>query len=45
MVTQKRLFLLLSLTVIGLGLTACEMMGGAGRDIENAGESVQDAAK
>ena len=31
-------------TVAGLALSACETVGGAGRDIENAGETVQDAA-
>ena len=45
MLTNKRYLLLLSLTLISLGLSACETMGGAGRDIENAGQSVQDAAK
>ncbi len=38
-------FTLMCLTVSGLGLSACETMEGAGRDIENAGESVQDAAQ
>lgn len=33
-----------ALFVLGLGLSACETMQGAGRDIEHAGESVQDAA-
>ncbi|MFA7275757.1 MAG: entericidin A/B family lipoprotein [Pseudobdellovibrionaceae bacterium] len=44
MMTHMKLFTLLSLTVLSLGLCACETMGGAGRDIEKAGESVQDAA-
>ena len=35
---------LLSLTVLGLGLTACNTVEGAGRDIERGGEAVQDAA-
>lgn len=31
--------------VIGvLGVSACETLDGAGRDIEKAGESIQDAA-
>lgn len=41
-------FKLLSLTIImasAMGLAACETMEGAGRDIENAGEAVQDAAE
>lgn len=42
---RKRLFLLLPLALMCLGLTACETMEGAGRDIEGAGESVQDAAQ
>lgn len=33
-----------SLSVIGISLTACETIEGAGQDIENAGESVQKAA-
>jgi entericidin B len=28
-----------------LTLSACETMNGAGRDIENAGDAVQDAAQ
>ena len=38
---------LLTLTVLFLGafsLSACETVDGAGQDIENAGEAVQDAA-
>ncbi len=35
---------ILGLGIIGLGLSACETVDGAGRDIENAGEAVQDAA-
>ena len=44
MFINTRFLTLLSLTILSLGLGACETMGGAGRDIENAGESVQDAA-
>ena len=32
------------LILAGAGLSACNTVEGAGRDIENAGESVQDAA-
>ena len=39
-----RLSILLSLTIVGLGLSACETVQGAGRDIENAGEVVQGSA-
>lgn len=45
MITNIRFLTLLSLAVIGLGLTACETMGGAGRDIQNAGQSVEEAAE
>lgn len=45
MLTNIRFLALIFLAVIGLGLSACETMEGAGRDIENAGESVQDAAE
>lgn len=41
---QNKIMTILLLTAIGLSLPACETMGGAGRDIEHAGESVQDAA-
>lgn len=39
-----RTLTLLVLVTIGFGLTACETMNGAGRDIENAGEAVQKSA-
>lgn len=44
MFATVRIFTLMSLGVVSLGLSACETMEGAGRDIESAGESVQDAA-
>jgi entericidin B len=37
-------YALLLLAVASLGLSACNTVEGAGRDIENAGEGVQDAA-
>lgn len=38
-------FIALALLVLGgFSLSACETFEGAGRDIENAGETVQDAA-
>lgn len=40
-----RFLTLISLAILGLGLAACETMEGAGRDIEHAGEAVQDAAE
>lgn len=36
--------MLMVLVMAGLGLSACNTVEGAGRDIENAGETVQDAA-
>lgn len=45
MLTSIRFLTLISLSVIGLSLTACETMEGAGRDIQNAGESVEEAAE
>jgi entericidin B len=43
MTTHKLRFLTLIIATT-LGLSACETVDGAGRDIENAGEVVQDAA-
>lgn len=45
MFSKTRLKLLMSLTFISLGLSACGTLDGAGRDLEHAGESVQDAAR
>lgn len=45
MLTNIRFLTLLSLAVVGLGLSACETMEGAGRDIQNAGQSVEEAAE
>ncbi len=44
MMTNTRFYLVLSLAVLSLGLSACETLEGAGRDLEHAGESVQNAA-
>ena len=33
---------LISLAVLGLGLSACETVDGFGRDVERAGESIQN---
>lgn len=44
MPTNIRTLMLLSLFVLSLGLSACETVEGAGRDIEDAGESVQRSA-
>lgn len=40
-----RLLSLTFLTLTAISISACETMEGAGRDIESAGESVQDAAE
>ncbi len=44
MIQHTRLFTLTSLIIIGLSLSACETVEGAGRDIENTGESIQRSA-
>jgi predicted small secreted protein len=44
MLKNMRTLTILSIAFAGIGLSACETVGGAGRDIENAGEVVQDAA-
>jgi len=40
----SKLFTLSILALAVISLSACETVGGAGRDIENAGEAVQDAS-
>jgi predicted small secreted protein len=45
MLQKNKIMTVIFIALIGLSLTACETMGGAGRDIEHAGESVQDAAQ
>ena len=45
MMTTKFLLTLTLVALAGFTLVACETMYGAGRDIEHAGDSVQDAAK
>lgn len=35
----------IALSLMGFGLAACETLNGAGRDIEKAGEAVQEAAQ
>lgn len=44
MLSRYRFLMLFLLAATSLGLSACNTMEGAGRDIESAGESVQDAA-
>lgn len=43
-VNNKNLLTLAVLIAGALSLTACNTVDGAGQDIENAGEAVQDAA-
>ena len=45
MITYLRFLTLASFVVLSLGLSACETMEGAGRDIQHAGQSVEDAAE
>jgi predicted small secreted protein len=40
----RNAFVFAALAVLGLGLAACNTVQGAGEDLENAGEAVQDAA-
>jgi|TARA_B100001741_G_scaffold195031_1_gene160848 predicted small secreted protein len=40
----KTLFLALFMTVGVLGLSACGTVHGVGQDVENTGETIQDAA-
>lgn len=41
---QIKLFTILSLALVSLGVSACETINGAGRDIEKGGEAIQRAA-
>jgi predicted small secreted protein len=45
MLLRLRITILMCLAVITLGLVACETMGGAGRDIESAGQGIQKSAE
>ena len=42
---MKKLLIMLVLLGVVLSVTSCNMLKGAGKDIEDAGEAVQDAAK
>ena len=44
MINRKKMMTIFALGLLSLGLAACETMEGAGKDIEHAGESIQDAA-
>jgi len=41
---MKRTLFILAIVVFTISLTACETMKGLGRDVEDAGEWVQDKA-
>ena len=41
---KKQILTLAFLAVTGFGLSACQTVDGAGRDIEKAGESIQDSS-
>lgn len=44
MLKMNQFVIFLSLAVLGIGLGGCHTIEGAGQDIEEAGETVQDAA-
>ncbi|MBI1301922.1 MAG: entericidin A/B family lipoprotein [Alphaproteobacteria bacterium] len=44
MLRKIKFLTVVSAAILSLGLSACETIEGAGRDIENAGETVQDAS-
>lgn len=41
---MKKLWLILAIVVVMFNLTACETMKGLGKDVEDAGEWVQEKA-
>jgi predicted small secreted protein len=40
---MKKLLMLLVLVIVTMSATSCHMLHGAGQDVENAGDAVQDA--
>ncbi|TVQ83621.1 MAG: entericidin A/B family lipoprotein [Micavibrio sp.] len=42
---KNQAIIFLFLAVIGLGLSACETMEGAGRDIQHVGKSLEESAE
>lgn len=44
MIKQVKILALIVVATCSLGLTACNTISGAGQDIENGGEAIQDAA-
>lgn len=45
MTISRKIMSLTAFLVLGLGVSACNTVEGAGKDIENAGAAVQDAAQ
>ncbi|MCC6598996.1 MAG: entericidin A/B family lipoprotein [Alphaproteobacteria bacterium] len=45
MLNKIRFLSLTAILLAGFGLSACNTLNGAGQDVENAGESIQDAAR
>lgn len=43
--TARALLALIAMAIVVPQLTACNTMQGAGKDIENAGEKIQDKAE
>jgi len=41
---MKNLFMILAILVSAMFVTSCNLLRGAGQDIENVGDSIQDAA-
>lgn len=41
---MKKLIMVFVLFVVALAVTSCNMLRGAGQDIENVGDSIQHAA-
>jgi predicted small secreted protein len=44
MFDKKNFLTIAALAFLGLGMAACETVGGAGQDIQSAGEAIQDAS-
>ncbi|MDG4718253.1 entericidin A/B family lipoprotein [Thalassospira sp. FZY0004] len=42
---MKKIFAVLMITGMGLGLAACETAEGFGEDVEDAGEAIQESAQ
>ncbi len=40
---KKTAFTLLTLVLLSIGLTACETIKGVGRDLQNAGQAIDNA--